>query len=569
MSRFSTLVVAFVLSLTPTLAHACPFCTAEQSTLTEELANSDAAVIARLITPAPPLEETPDDPLDPEAGKAEFEVAHTLFGPDGVTDGAAIKALYFGEPDKDSLYMIRGVGQPLDWAIPLKLTDQAVEYVKLLRTLPESGPGRVAFFKDYLQHEDPMLAQDAYDEFARAPYDDLKGIADQLDRHQLLDWIEDPAVSPSRRRLFFTMLGVCGVDEDLPRLEALLLSDSRLMIPLAEALSAAAIGAGGPLAQGLVPEATELEERRRKLGLDAMIACYLTLRGPEGLDLIDRRFLEPVEVAGKLPDYSHIYAALMALRFLAEETELIPMPRILASARLLLDNPDFADQVIPDLARWEDWTVLERLTEMYRRAGEPDSGVQKYVREPIITYLDVAAEQSGEVSERATQALASIEDIDPDAVRRSRSLRSFGFLGRAQTASLPTGSDPPRLSEDPPSPAGMSMADEEPVLVADNVASDEPPDPAAFAPGDADEGSPQSDGVEAPAEDAVQTPPAEQTAASPTSPAPPTQADPPPVAELAEVPPPAPSRALLIAAPLTGAVLCFGLFWVILRPGGA
>ena len=40
------------------------------------------------------------------------------------------------------------------------------------RSFRQSGADRLAFFQEYLEHEDPLLAQDAYDEFARAPYAD-------------------------------------------------------------------------------------------------------------------------------------------------------------------------------------------------------------------------------------------------------------------------------------------------------------------------------------------------------------------------------------------------------------
>ena len=60
--------------------------------------------------------------------------------------------------------------------------------------------------------------------------------------------------------------------------------------------------------------------------------------------------------------------------------------------RLLLDNPDFADQVIPDLARWEDWSVLDRLIEMYKQGDE-----KSYIRQPVVAYLTVASEQPGDV----------------------------------------------------------------------------------------------------------------------------------------------------------------------------
>ena len=85
---------------------------------------------------------------------------------------------------------------------------------------------------------------------------------------------------------------------------------------------------------------------------------------------------------------------IMALRFHGEEGDAVPKERLLASMRLLLDNPEFADQVIPDLARWEDWSVLDRLIEMYKQGDE-----KSYIRQPVVTYLTVASEQPGEVGE--------------------------------------------------------------------------------------------------------------------------------------------------------------------------
>ncbi|MCA9239780.1 MAG: hypothetical protein KDA37_06260, partial [Planctomycetales bacterium] len=248
----------------PTTAGACPFCSAEQSTLSEELADSQVAVLARLIEPAPTMEDD-QETIDIESGKATFEVAQVLFGVEHLGGDKEVRAIYFGEPDKESLYLIRGSEAPVEWRIPLKLTPAAVEYVKQIRSLPASGADRIAFFQDYLQHGDPMLAQDAYDEFARAPYSDLKELKDRMNHDQLLDWIEDPTTSPSRRRLYFTMLGVCGSTEDLPRLEAMLLSDSRLSTPAAEYLYAASLCLGGPLGGAVSVESVRLEERRRKL----------------------------------------------------------------------------------------------------------------------------------------------------------------------------------------------------------------------------------------------------------------------------------------------------------------
>lgn len=538
-SIIALLIAAFL--ATGRLAIACPFCSAESRTLTEEMNDSSVALIARLAAPSEASKrisegDVPYGFIDPESGTARFTVDRVLLGQPLVDGVEEIEAVYFGEPDTDRNYFIRGVGDPPDWAIPLPLSELATGYVPKLLDLPESGADRLAFFQDYLEHEDPLLGQDAYDEFARAPYQDVLDLAPRMDRDQLRAWIEDYSVSPSRRRLFLTMLGACGEPEDVARLQRMLTSDGQVLGPATEAAMAVAMATGASPGFGMAGEMVRFGERQRKLGLDALIACYLTLAGKHGdasqaLDLIDERFLEQPDA-----DYSHVYASLQALRFLAEEQrDLVPLERLLESARLLLNNPDFADQVIPDLARWEDWTVLDRLTDMYRATFDrtAKNAPVKYVREPIVTYLDVAAEQEGELAERAKKALAQIEPLDPAAVSRARSLRAFGFLAQAR-AKRDDGAGP-APSLDPAEGAEESAAE----------ASAGPGLPPA-------EGAAATAVTEAPAETATETP-----------------ANRVPVAVAPSLEPAPPSRFLLIGVPLAAAVLLVGLFWLILRGGVA
>ena len=97
----------------------------------------------------------------------------------------------------------------------MPLSERAVEYVDKLQALPEAGAERLAFFQEHLEDEDPLLAQDSYDEFARAPYADVIALGPQMKRERLLEWINDPTVGPSGRRLYLTMLGICGKPEDV------------------------------------------------------------------------------------------------------------------------------------------------------------------------------------------------------------------------------------------------------------------------------------------------------------------------------------------------------------------
>lgn len=528
---------------------ACPFCVSEMQTLSEEISSADAVVLGRLQKPALPPDEKPIDgvpygAVDPETGKAVFAVDDILKGADQLVGVDEVEAIYFGKEDFKASFLLRGIGPPLEWGFPIELSPLAVEYVKQLPTLPESGAERLAFFQPYLEHEDRQLAQDAYDEFARAPMADLHGLANRIDHDRVVELINRPLVSASRRRLFFMMLGVCGAAEDAAMIEAMIEPDAAVLAPVAEAAARLNVLSGGPLADVLAVDVARSQDRRRKAGLDAMIACYVALRGESGLNLVDQRFL-----ANPDADQTHIYSVLMALRYLAEEESGLSRERLLQSARLLLDNKAFADQVVIDLARWDDWSVMPRLAEMFRVAGEPGSEVSKYVRDPIVTYLDIAAEQPGDVGTRANELLDELEPIAPDTFRIMRSMQAFGSLAGARR---------PSPVDEAPGPDNAGA--EQDVLEADGAnhgGDDLPPNPADF---NADRQA--STGDKQPAVGAAEE--AEEGAQESPAPVAAEQAS---VVPAGAKPLTPPSRVALVVVPLVSLAGCFGVLWLILRGG--
>jgi len=534
--------VAFVIAIAAS-ARACPFCDAPSQTLREEMQSGDAAVLAKLLKEAPPIssDAVGGAPADPNAGMATFEVIEVLRGQDALGDARQIQVVFFGEADRDRVYLINGLGgEKIDWTTPLPLSPAGVEYVRQLLAVPTSGIDRLAYYQEYLEHEDPLLAQDAYDEFARAPYADVVALKERMHHDRLVKWIADPAVSPSRRRLYLTMLGVCGSKDDLPLLESMIVSDFDAMEPFLDQFVRNGLALGGPIVLPTWMEMIQQDERRKKLGLDALVACYLILRGPDGLDLIDERFLKNPHV-----EYTYIYSTIMALRFHGDEnTGVLPRERLLKSMRLLLDNPDFADQVVLDLSRWDDWSVLDRLVEMFKKSDE-----KGYVRQPVVSYLTVASEQQGDVGARAKAALEELERLDPETVKQARSLMAFGALGRARGAAV-TPSPGDAEGETTSADAGAFSASD-----ADNQTdSADIPDPAAFNETD------QS--VEAPAEAK-----ADDTAAAASSKAV-SAAKVPIVRPSAEPAAPAEVNPLLVAGlPLAAAALLMGVYWLILRAG--
>ena len=147
-----------------------------------------------------------------------------------------------------------------------------------------------------------------------------------------------------------------------------------------------------------------------------MIACYLTLGGESGLGLINELFL-----ANKQASYADTYQAIMAIRFHGTEGDVIPRSALVESLHHVLDRKDLADLVIPDLARWNDWSQINRLVNLFETA-DPENN---WVRVPVVNYLRACPLDS------AKEALKKVEKIDPESVRRANTF--FRYLFRLVT----------------------------------------------------------------------------------------------------------------------------------------
>jgi hypothetical protein len=344
---------------------ACPFCSAVKQTLRQEMETMDAVAIGQLV-------------IDPTAksneidGEAKFTILKVLKGDKLIAAGQVIQATYFGAASSDKKFLLLGVDPAqLLWSSPLPLSPEAQAYVEAIPGLPSDSVERLKFYLKHLEHPDSLLARDAYDEFAITPYEEVKQLKPLMNREQLLEWIQDDSLSPDRKRLYLTLLGVCGKEEDTDVLE----------------------------------ERMRSEDGEKKAGLDAMIACYLTLKGNAGLPLVEELFLK-----NKNSPYADTYSAIMALRFHGTEGGVLDRKNIVTSMHHILERPELADLVIPDLARWEDWTPMDRLVQLFKEANEESS----WVRVPVINYLRACP------LPEAAKKLEELEKIDPKAVQRAK-----------------------------------------------------------------------------------------------------------------------------------------------------
>jgi len=290
---------------------ACPFCEPMAPTFSERIAAGDVALVGTLVSA--PADNAAATAAKGPVAKSVFRVERVFRG-EKLLEGKNEMALpYNGNapPERSSCWWPTRKGAAVVGAGTAHLA--GVEYLAASRDLPKAGPERLVFFQQYLEDPDQTLDRDAYNEFAQAPYDVILAMKDKLRHDKLIEWVRDPKVEDNRRRLYLTLLGTCGSADDVPLLENMLASRA-----------------------GKSPS-----------GLDALVACYLKLKGPDGVPLIEDRFLKNRDA-----EFSDTYAAITALRFIAEQTDAVPRTRVSQAFYHMLDRPDLADLVIVDLARW-------------------------------------------------------------------------------------------------------------------------------------------------------------------------------------------------------------------------
>jgi hypothetical protein len=431
--------LAFVVSLQDVL-HACPFCATVSKTFSEEIDTIDAAVLARLdLIEAKVPENQVADPNAEPINYGTFTITHVLKGEAVLGELKRMNIPYFSQDPVGSTFYVTGTDPPeFNWGTPLPASPRLVSYLMELPKLPKEGPNRLAFFQEYFEDPEPAMANDAYDEFARSSYTAIRALKDRMQREKLIAWLGNPDLAVSRKRLYLTLLGVCGRPEDVPLVEALVKSTVR----------------------------------DTKTALDAAIGSYLVLKGPDALPLVEDLFLK-----NKQAEYTDTYACIQAIRVVGEESDVIPRPRLAEALRCMLDRPDLADLVIADLARWEDWSAAERIATLFREATDATS----FIQIPAIQYMMACP------LPEAKTYLEEMARLDPEKVKRAKLSLPFSLRPQVAGASAQPSGDasaaaPPVSSPTdapPPSPAEGQSA---PPI--DSASGSETPAEPAGEPGD-------------------------------------------------------------------------------------
>lgn len=371
---------------------ACPFCDAPQLTMAEMIDQSDHLVLGKWIEGVRPTSET--------AGSVDFEIVEVGRSQENQLQVGQTLTLPFyvpGEPGKQFALMGPGTDY-LNWQPPTEVTAESWNYLKdcpLPEKDPERRTERLGWFLQYLEHPEQLVSNDAYGEFAAAPYKTIRPLRGRFPRENLRKWMKDPETPATRIALYGMMLGLCGDEAD-----AKLLEDRIMKI-----------------------------DSDFRLGLEGIMSGYVMITGEEGLQILEEAKINRLTFVGedgkeeKLP-FSETYAMVNTLRFLKRyEPDCIPEERLSSSMHLLLERPELADLIIADLARWKDWSVQERLMAMFDEEGFQIPSIKR----AIVRYM-LACEKAGkkdpeqfaEVAATATTHLQTLEQKDARIFRDAK-----------------------------------------------------------------------------------------------------------------------------------------------------
>lgn len=379
-----------VLILMPTSwSLACEFCTAPSVTLTEQRDQAAAVLYVKYVANAKPkVQFQPGLTVLIQPARTEYEVVKVLvdrLGRFHQTTHFFVPGSHAAQPKATYLLMPSSFENEWTWKTPLTVTPEGVRYVANLPDLKQPAPERLKYFLNHLESPDVMIANDAYGEFAQAPFSEIRELRESLPRTKVRQWIDDEDTTVTRLGLYGILLGLCGGEDD-----------------------------ARSLAQRIQKPTTPDEIR---LGIDGIMAGYLLLKGEEGLPLIEERLRKK----DSQPNYSEVFAAMKAVEFCWIYEKTFPRDHLKQTQHLLLERPEVADLAIITLSRWKDWTIQDRLMEMYDQKEFDFPSIKRTIIRYFRTCSKDTDPSTGESSQHALSAKQHLDTLyskDPETVRQ-------------------------------------------------------------------------------------------------------------------------------------------------------
>jgi hypothetical protein len=375
------LIASVVLIASSQVALSCPNCPAGLTSYADHIASSDAVILTEWSSAV----EATDD----ASGSTTVHVRQIVKGPTKRLSAKNIKLDRYRAGKKGDLYLVFGVigeeTSALVWNDVVEVNAASFQYILKAPAMELESSKRLSYFLNFLEFKDDLVANDAFAEFAGAEYKTLVDMAPQLPREKIRGWILDPETPAIRLGLYGTLLGLCGNRSDARVLETRIVKHEGV---------------------GAFP-----------LGLEGVISGYLMIEGAAGLDLIDAKLLQNTETP-----FTEVFAAAQALRFMWIYSKKISHERLCKSMEGLLVRSEIADIVIADLARWKDWTAMDRVVKLYDQGEKPTLST----RRAVVRFLLICAKQPqgksqqaeivAEQINRAQAHLKKLRAADPEIV---------------------------------------------------------------------------------------------------------------------------------------------------------
>lgn len=356
----------------------CPLCSAPTDTLRMQLERAQLAVVAEWQGVQEPAGEDP--------GHTQYRIVRQLRRDEAAgsilsvtADQLRLPGVYAGQTGERYLLLASLNGEQQIWTDPLPVSEVLLNYLIGAPASEQPVAEQLQYFLKYLEHADPVLANDAYAEVANADYRDISSVASHFSAESLRRWLADSGRDVTRMSLYGVMLGLCGRPEDAEFLASIVL----------------------PNPEGL------------RLGIEGLMYGYVLLAGEPGL----QRLVEAKLIPQDAPP-AETFAAMTALRFLWDYVpDRLPRPALRSALRTLLKRSEYRSLVIVDLARWEDWEAMQEIRNLY---DLPD-GDAGSTRRAVVRYFRSAVAAPAESLPATHQELAQklfkeIRELDPETV---------------------------------------------------------------------------------------------------------------------------------------------------------
>ncbi|QDV48846.1 hypothetical protein [Gimesia fumaroli] len=286
----------------------------------------------------------------PGEGEAEVvRVVKDLSGKLKTGDKILIGKSVGTKADSLQLVVTSSLKPDAQWYLPFGISPEGISeaVVEYVTDFPEKG----ADFEDqfqyqlkYLEHADPVIANDALLQLFAGSLPDgktkleyLKEHADQLPAEKLRKWVADQSIPSQRRDPYKLLFSFCGTPDD-----------ASLLKPTA------------------------------KDDISAMgVAAWLILSGTKGLTYLDQQLIgnretPPVQLM-------KISAALPTVHRLDDA---IPLEALWKTNRLILERPSAAAFAIITGSALGDWSLLDQLMQLFETLSEQEK------KNPIAKSID-------------------------------------------------------------------------------------------------------------------------------------------------------------------------------------